>query len=120
MDIKIKNRYLGNFSKPYVIAEIGSNFNQSFQTAINLIDAAKKSGANAAKFQLFDAEELYNKNHPLFKAFKKNELNKNWIKKLLKYTESINLEFFLSVFDLKSAEVAFKAGVKHFKIASSE
>ncbi len=120
MYIKIKNKHLGNFSKPYIIAEIGSNFNQSFQTAIKLIDAAKKAGANAAKFQLFDAEELYNKSHPLFKPFKQNELNKNWIKKLLKYTESINLDFFLSVFDLKSADIAFKAGVEHFKIASSE
>ncbi len=120
MYIKIKNNNIGNFSKPYVIAEIGSNFNQSFDTAKKLINIAKKVGANAAKFQLFDANELYTKSHPLFKAFKKNELNKNWVKKLLKYTESINLDFFLSVFDIKSAELAYRAGVKHFKIASSE
>ena len=35
MYIIIKNKHLGNFSKPYIIAEIGSNFNQSFQ--INLV-----------------------------------------------------------------------------------
>ena len=75
MYIKIKNKHLGNFSKPYIIAEIGSNFNQSFQTAIKLIDAAKKAGANAAKFQLFDAEELYNKSHPLFKPLTSSAWN---------------------------------------------
>ena len=109
MQIKIRNKKIGNFSKPYVIAEIGSNFNQSFETAINLINAAKNAGANAAKFQLFDTNQLYKKNHPLFRSFKKCELNKNWIKKLLRYTESLNLDFFLSFFDLKSAETAFKA-----------
>ena len=33
MYIKIKNKHLGNFSKPYIIAEIGSNFNQSLSQA---------------------------------------------------------------------------------------
>ena len=71
MDIKIKNRYLGNFSKPYVIAEIGSNFNQSFQTAINLIDAVKKAGANAAKFQLLMLKNFITKAIHYLKHLKK-------------------------------------------------
>ena len=40
--------------KPYIIAEIGSNFDQSLIKAKNMILAAKRSGADAVKFQLFN------------------------------------------------------------------
>ena len=38
--------------KTFVIAEIGSNFNQSLSQAFKLIDVAKSCGADAVKFQL--------------------------------------------------------------------
>jgi len=47
------------YTKPYFIAEIGSNFNQDLKTGYELIDKAKSSGANAVKFQLFKAKKLY-------------------------------------------------------------
>ena len=41
-------------SKPFIVAEIGNNHEGSFRNAINLIIAAKESGADAVKFQIFD------------------------------------------------------------------
>jgi len=45
--------------KPFVIAEIGNNHNGSFNEAIKLIDAAKESGADCAKFQMRTMTSLY-------------------------------------------------------------
>ena len=47
------------FFEPYIIAEIGSNFNQSLSLAFRLIFAAKNAGADAVKFQLFSAKRMY-------------------------------------------------------------
>lgn len=42
----------------YVIAEIGGNHNGDPATAFALVEAAAKSGANAVKFQTYDADSL--------------------------------------------------------------
>ena len=47
------------YTKPYFIAEIGSNFNQDLKVGYKLIDKAKSCGADAVKFQLFKAKKLY-------------------------------------------------------------
>ena len=44
--------------KSYIIAEIGSNFNQNKKLAFKMIKAAKKIGASAVKFQLFNAKNV--------------------------------------------------------------
>ena len=101
---KINKKIISNFSKPYVIAEIGSNFDQSLEKAYKLISIAKNSGANAVKFQLFDSNQLYNKKHELYKIFMSIELNKKWIKKLKIFADYKKLDFILSV-KIASSEV---------------
>ena len=44
--------------KTYFIAEIGVNHNGSLTLAKQMVDSAKKSGADAVKFQTFEAESL--------------------------------------------------------------
>ena len=69
---KIKNK------RVFVIAEIGSNFDQDINKAFKLIDVAKTCGADAVKFQLFKANKMYEKkkNPTEYNIFKSNELNK--------------------------------------------
>ena len=50
---QIGSKTIANGSLPYVIAEAGSNFNQSLDTAKRLIDVAAAAEADAVKFQLF-------------------------------------------------------------------
>ena len=89
----LKNNSNFKFLKPYIIAEIGSNFNQSINLAFKLISSAKNSGADAVKFQLFNAKKMYPNDKKIFSLFKSIELNKNWIPKLKKFSESIGVEF---------------------------
>ena len=57
------------FKYPFIIGEAGSNFNQNFNTAKKLIKTAKSCGADAVKFQLFDAKKLYPDNIKMQKIF---------------------------------------------------
>ena len=120
LKIKLKDKIISDVNRPYVIAEIGSNFNQSINQAYKLIDIAKKCKADAAKFQLFRAKSLYPNNKKMFKIFKSVELNPNWIKLLKEYCRKKNIHFLVSPFDQESLQVLKKNNLFAYKIASSE
>ena len=107
----------------YVIAEIGVNHNGSTKIARKLIDKAKWSGANAVKFQLYNVEENY---HLHSTSNKTLEWSKNLLltydnfRYLKKYSENLGLDFFCSIFDLKSFNNYIKLKPKIIKIPSSE
>ena len=44
-----------------IIADLGQNHNGSIDLAKRMIHSAKESGADVAKFQLFDAKKLFPK-----------------------------------------------------------
>ena len=52
--VKIGNKFCGQNTKPYTIAEIGINHNGSLETAFKLIDLAVDAGFDAVKFQKRD------------------------------------------------------------------
>lgn len=56
--IKIKNRSIRIDSPPFVVAEAGINHNGEFKKALKMIEIAKKSGADAIKFQTYDATKM--------------------------------------------------------------
>ena len=84
-----------------------------------MIKIAKNCGANAVKFQLFNAKKLYPNNHKMYKIFKSVELNSSWIKDLKKYSDKVKIDFICSAFDLESAKIVNKYVDTH-KVASSE
>lgn len=49
---------LNKLNRPYIIAEIGCNHNGDTELALKMIAAAKKSGADAVKFQFFTKDNL--------------------------------------------------------------
>ena len=109
-----------NKIKLFIVAEIGSNFNQSYEVGVKLISEAKKIGANAVKFQLFKAKKLYPKDKKMFEVFKKIELSQKLFLSFKKYADKINIPISCSAFDLESAKFLEKCDVKFHKIASSE
>ena len=56
-------------NKHFLIAEAGINHNGNLKTALKLIDVAKKSGADAIKFQTYITEKRVPKNIKKFLIF---------------------------------------------------
>lgn len=56
--IKINNKKLENYGKPFIVAEAGINHNGEISKAFKMIEVAKQSGVDAVKFQTFKAEEF--------------------------------------------------------------
>lgn len=53
---------IGDGCPPYLIAEIGTNHNQDFRTAQNLVKAVADAGFDCAKFQSYEANEIVSGN----------------------------------------------------------
>jgi sialic acid synthase SpsE len=107
-------------NQPYVIAEIGSNFDQDIDVAKRLIDAAAAANAHAVKFQLFKADRLYPNGGNLYEIFKSIELNPEWLPLLAKHAKEQGLDFLASAFDFDSVDLLEDINVPAHKIASSE
>ena len=56
--LSIGGRAVGAGHAPFVIAEIGVNHDGDLARACELVHAARRAGADAAKFQMFDAAML--------------------------------------------------------------
>lgn len=119
-ELEIAGRRIGRGHSPYVIAEAGSNFNQSFEVACRLVDAAAEAGADAVKFQLFRADILYPGGGEMHDIFKSIELDPEWIPRLVAHCRGLGIHFFASAFDNASVRVLVEAQVPAMKIASSE
>tara|TARA_Y100000741_G_scaffold330827_1_gene285704 strand:+ start:10223 stop:10948 length:726 start_codon:yes stop_codon:yes gene_type:complete len=104
--------------KVTVVAEIGSNWEGDLQKAEKLIRECKKANADAVKFQMWRATDLYNKSHPKWKEIKKSELTFEKAEKIKKISDKIGIEFFCSVFFPEGVDFLEKIGVKKYKIAS--
>ncbi len=119
----------------YILAEAGVNHNGSLELALQLVDIASKSGANAIKFQTFNCEKLSSKNAKKADYQKKNLNNDNdsqleMLKKLeLSYDDfrlvfnrcrEKNIDFISTPFDLDSVDFLEELGVKIYKIGSGD
>ncbi|EQB34427.1 hypothetical protein M947_11130 [Sulfurimonas hongkongensis] len=116
----------------YIIAEIGINFNGSLENALKMIDVAKQSGCNAAKFQMFSAKNLYPRSagemdwkddkreysYDIYEAVKSFELPISWIDDIIKYCNLKQIDFMASVFDIEGLNFLIEKGMKVIKLSS--
>jgi len=104
--------------KSFIVAEIASNWEGSFSKAIKLIQESKDAGADAVKFQMWRAKDLYTENHPNWNFIKKSEITFDKARKLKKIADDIGIEFFCSAFYPEAIDMLEKLKVKRYKIAS--
>ena len=104
--------------KATIVAEIGSNWEGSVTKAKKIIRECKKAGANAVKFQMWRAEDLYTTSHPNWKNIKKSELTFDKTRKIKNYSDKQKLEFFCSAFYPEAVDLLESLNVKKYKIAS--
>lgn len=116
-----------------IIAEIGCNHKGEIQIAKQLIDEAKKYGADVAKFQKRNnkellSEEQYNAPHPnpinsygvtYGKHREFLEFTAEQHRELMEYCESISIIYSTSVWDLTSAKEIASLNPKLIKIPSA-
>ena len=132
--VRIGEREVGEGQLAYVIAEAGVNHNGSLDRAIELVDVAAASGADAVKFQTFDAEELVTAEAPKaayqLAAADPDESQLDMLRALeLSYKDHVTIFQHAEVrgitclstpFDGKSADLLNELGVPAFKIGSGE
>lgn len=128
----LRDKLVGQYLAPYIIAEIGVNHEGDIELAKRLIDEAKQGGAHAAKFQTYKAGKLASKNSPAYwdtskertesqyKLFKKYDQfgPKDYVA-LAKYCQSIDIDFLSTPFDLEAVDF-LDVLVPAFKIASAD
>ena len=130
--MRINNKKIGSDNPVFVIAEAGVNHNNELSLAFKMIDIAKKSGADAIKFQTFKTEniQLPNSIKPkyqnaikeknYFKIIKKLEPSFKDQKKIFNYCKKKKITFLSTPYDEDSLIFLDKLGVTAFKISSSD
>ena len=104
--------------KVTIVAEIASNWEGSVTKAKKLIKECKKAGADAVKFQVWRAADLYNEKHPNWKEIKTSELTFEKIKLLKDFADKNNIDFFCSLFYPEAVKFLNSLNVKMYKVAS--
>ena len=56
--MRIAHREIGRSSEPFVIAEMSGNHNQSLDRALEIVEAAAKTGAHALKIQTYTSDTM--------------------------------------------------------------
>ena len=104
--------------KTTIIAEIGSNWEGSVSKAEKIINECKKAGADAVKFQMWRAKDLYSENHLNWKEIKKSELTFEKAKKIKKIADDLKIEFICSAFYPEAVTFLESLDVVTYKVAS--
>lgn len=134
--MKISNFKIGVNNKPFVIAEMSGNHNQSLDRAKEIIKAAADSGAHAVKLQTYTADTMtinhkgglfditdkaslwYGRN--LYELYEEAHTPWDWHKPLFDYANELGLICFSSPFDETAVDFLETLDVPCYKIASFE
>lgn len=125
-----------DLSKPFIIAEMSGNHNQSLDRALDIVDAAAATGINALKLQTYTADTItLNSNKTSFQIEDKNSLwaGKNlhqlyqeaytpweWHEAIFKRCKMHGITPFSSPFDETAVDFLETLKVPIYKIASFE
>ena len=108
-------------SRTYIIAEIGSNHNQSLELAFKSIDAAIECGADAVKFQSINVDELYYQPSEQIKTLhKKIDMQEEWHLLLTEYCKKKEITFFSAPTYLRAVDLLEDIKIPLYKLASAQ
>ena len=132
--IRIAQRPIGRLHPPYIIAELSANHNGDLERAKQLIQVAKKAGADAVKLQTYkpdtitlnsDREEFQIKGglwdgYNLYKLYQWAHTPWEWHKPLFDYAKKQGITIFSSPFDKTAIDLLEDLNAPAYKIASCE
>jgi N,N'-diacetyllegionaminate synthase len=132
--VQIADKLIGAGLPVFVIAEIGVNHNGDLAMARSLIDVAVDAGADAVKFQTFQAERIATAEAPKadyqiratgnaetqLDMLRKLELSADAHRELQAYCHDRDITFLSTPFDEQAADFLDELGVLAFKISSGD
>jgi len=128
--LTLGSRTLGEGSPVLLVAELGTGHNGSPERALEMVDAAAASGADAVKLQLVIAEEILHPltGHvelpggriPLFERFRALQREPGFYAAVKAHAEKRGLHFLCTPFGIRSARVVRDLECPALKIASPE
>ena len=133
-EIKIAGRSIGTAYSPYVIAELSANHNGKLETALCMIEEAKKAGADAVKLQTYkpdtitlncDSEDFKIKGglwdgRTLYDLYQEAHMPWEWHKPLFDRARELGITIFSSPFDNTAIDLLEDLNAPAYKIASFE
>jgi len=130
----IAGRAINAQNPPYIIAEISGNHMGQLEKAFDLIVAAKEAGADAVKFQTYEAhtitldcdaeafvvqDELW-KGRRLYDLYKEAQTPFSWHPKLFGKAQEMGITAFSAPFDSSAVDLLESLHCPAYKIASCE
>lgn len=134
--LTIAGRPVGGGQRPFVVAEMSGNHNQSLQRALEIVEAAAASGAHALKIQTYTpdtmtldlderefrigAPESLWAGKSLYQLYGEAHTPWEWHKPIFDRARQLGLVAFSTPFDDSAVEFLERLGVPCYKIASFE
>lgn len=132
--IEIAGRKVGNAFSPYVIAEMSANHNGSLDTALRIIDTARRAGADAVKIQTYRPDTITLKSdlpdfqiteglwcgRTLYDLYEWAHTPWEWHKPLFEHARKVGITLFSSPFDTTAVDLLETLNAPAYKIASFE
>lgn len=132
--IEINGRPIGAEHSPYVIAELSANHNGKLETALRIIEEAKKAGADAVKLQTYkpdtitlncDSEDFKIRGglwdgRTLYELYEEAHMPWDWHKPLFDRARQLGITIFSSPFDNTAIDLLEDLNAPAYKIASFE
>lgn len=129
--IQIGNHTIASGEPCFVIAEIGNNHNGDYDCAIALIDAAIEAGADCAKFQMRQLDEIYRSKslagtdddlsvEYTLDLLRRFELSTDEQHRLSAYCAQKGIIYLCTPWDPTSVRILDSFGVQAFKVASAD
>jgi len=125
--IKLRDStYLGDFNRPYIVAEINTSHFGDIELAKKMIDQAKYVGCDCVKFQSWSAETLYSKTYydenPIAERFvKKFSFSKTELSEVADYSRKSGIGFSSTPYSREEVDFLVEEGnVPYVKVASMD